>query len=201
MLIFQHDGICGFSGRWTTLTSARAFDPRLLQAPPLATHWVRFTGGATANLKEGEVVTGGTGNGTAIVVAQIIEQGAFGATTSAGTLLLSRLSWKQPTVVGVDFVATEVLTGGTSSGTVIASGPVYRVVPGNAKTVLIKIQGADLQFSYSGIAPTATAGTDEGFLLESGSNFVLRGAENLRKFKAINAVNASACVMKYALHV
>jgi hypothetical protein len=199
--VFAHDGECQFSGRWTTITAARAFDPLILQVPIEATHWIRFTAGATADLAVHEVVTGGTGSGTAVVVAQIIEQGTAGGSSSAGVLLLRNLSWLATTVVGVDFVATEVLTGGTSTGTVVASGPVQRIIShAPAKTLLITCQTATLQFSYSGLDPTATAGTDEGMQLVSGGNFLLRGPHNIKKFKAINAVNGSGSVMKYALH-
>lgn len=196
MWIFQHDGEAGFSGIWTTITSARSFDSRLLQPPVLATQWVRYYTGSTANLKVGETITGGTGSGTATVIAQIIEQGTSAGNNAAGILLIRNMA-------GTAFVAGETLTGGTSSGTVLATGPAIDIVShGPAKTLLITAEDATLQFEYSGLIPTVTGGStaEVGMELLAGGSFILRGPINIRKFAAINQTNANNSIMNYVLH-
>jgi hypothetical protein len=76
-------------------------------------HTLDFTGGNVAALVEGETITGGTSGATATVERVVKQSGAW-AGSAAGYLVLSG-------VTGT-FSAAETVTGGTSTGTVAASG-------------------------------------------------------------------------------
>jgi len=64
------------------------------------------------------------------------------------------------------------------------------------KAALITVETADIRFTLDGTAPTTTATTAIGHLMTSGQNYVVRGWENIRNFKCINAVGSSGAVVK-----
>jgi hypothetical protein len=187
-------GVAQFSGTWDTITSARSFDPDLLTIPANSAYWTRFITGSVANLTEGESLSGGTSSSTVRLLKQIIEQGAAGATTGAGILLLTNT--KSAAFSG------EVLTGAVSSGTVVIPGDLLPInFPGmSISTILIEVEAASINFTIDGTTPTVTAGTNQGMTLTAGTFYTI-DQEHLRSFKCINAVNASGAKVKYSLLV
>ena len=191
MNVFAHDGTSGFSGIWSTITSARSFNEALLNPPQEATHWVRYTTGGTAALKLQEKLTGGTSASTCTLVAQAVENGTAGSSDS-GIILIN--------VKSAAFQA-ETLTGSVSTGTVaIAQDFIPLRVRTAAKAALITIETASVQFTDSGVIPTVTAGTNYGHFIDYGQSIIIRGYERIRRFAVINAVNASGSILKYTLY-
>lgn len=190
MTVFAHDGEAQFEGVWTTITSAKCFDPVLLDIPKEATHWVRYTTGATAALRLNEVLTGGTSHSTCRLVGKATETGTAG-TDDTGILLVNSISGA---------FEAETLTGGVSSGTVAIIQdfiPLITIV--QPKAALITVKTASLQFTLSGLTPTVTTGTNHGHQMDAGQSYVIRGYHNIRKFKCINATNANGSIMEYSL--
>jgi len=64
------------------------------------------------------------------------------------------------------------------------------------KAALITVETADIRMTLDGTTPTVTAGTAAGHLITSGQNYVVRGYENCKNFRCINAVAASSAVVK-----
>jgi hypothetical protein len=64
------------------------------------------------------------------------------------------------------------------------------------KAALITCETADVRFTLDGTTPTVTSGTGAGHLLGSGQNYVVRGYENCRNFRCINAVGSSGATLK-----
>ncbi len=58
MQVFAHDGESFFSGVWTTITSARGFDSKLIDVPIDATHYVKYTSGGTDSITPGQRIFG-----------------------------------------------------------------------------------------------------------------------------------------------
>lgn len=195
MQVFAHDGKVVFEGLWSAMTASKSFDSTLLSPPKEATHWVRYTTGATAALSIGEKLTGGTSTKTAILVAKATEVGTAG-TSDTGILFLKDLSGT--------FTATgETLTGGTSTGTVLtAQAPISLPLPMpcHPKALLVTVEVASVHVTLSGTTPTATAGTNHGTTLTAGQSWVIRGIDNIRNFKVINETNANGALLKYALY-
>jgi hypothetical protein len=191
MLSFLHDGEVGFSGIWTAITAARGFDAALLDVPQDATHYVRYTTGATAALTLNEVLTGGTSSATCRLVAQAVENGTAGSSDS-GILFVKEVSGT---------FEAETLTGGVSTGTVaIAEALIPLRVRGlKPKVALITIESFAVNFTLDGTTPTVTAGTNYGHTMIAGQNYAVRGLQNIRNFKAINAVASSGAIIKYSL--
>ena len=193
MIVFSLNGECGISGIWSVMTAARSFGKSLLNIPIDATHYVRYTTGAVAGLQVGETLTGGTSAATAVIVAQVIENGVAGGSSDAGVLFLKRISGT-PTATG------ETWTGGTSTGTVVtAQAPLTLKVGGCPKSALITIETATLTMTMDGVTPTASAGTNYGHQIAAGQSYVNTGLDNLTNFQAINTVNANGAIMKYSL--
>ncbi len=190
-VVFAHDGTCFFSGDWLTLTSARSLDSQLFFPPHGVTHKVRYTNGATAGLQIGEVLTGGTSAATAILLGQVIDNNVSAGSADKGWLLLGSISGK---------FEAETLTGGTSTGTVdIYEAPQPFTAMGLPRTLLITVETADIRFSLDGGLAGTTALSGHGSLMSDKDSYVIRGSENIRKFSAINAVNANGAVIKYHL--
>jgi hypothetical protein len=61
---------------------------------------------------------------------------------------------------------------------------------------LITCEDQTVHFTIDGTAPTAIAGTNVGHALAAGDSYVIRGISNLRNFKCIDAVSASAGTVK-----
>jgi hypothetical protein len=191
-IVFQHDGNAVFEGVWTAITAAKSFDATLLDVPRNATHWVRYTTGATAALVVGETVHGATSSATARLTAKATEVGTAG-TSDTGILFLDSLTgtW-----------AAETVHAAVSNGTVvIAQAPIKleRQNP-NPKTLLISVETASIHVSLGGTLVTATAGTNHGITLTAGQSWVIRGKQNIRNFQCINEVNANGAVLKYTLY-
>ncbi|MFA5340418.1 MAG: hypothetical protein WC332_01450 [Clostridia bacterium] len=192
MQIFAHDGETGFEGIWTTITSARGFDSSLLNVPKDAKKWVRYTTGATAALVIGEVLTGGTSHETCRLIAKATENGTAGSSDS-GIIFVNQVSG--------DFTSTgETLTGGTSTGTVATAENFMDILSYSPpKAALITVEIAAIKFALSGTLPTATAGTNYIHQMDAGQSYVIRGYNNIRKFKCINSVNGNGAIVKYSL--
>lgn len=190
-IVFAHDGATGYSGSWSVITSARSFNTLFISPPPAATHRIRYSGGATAALAINETLTGGTSAATCVLVAMVVENGVAAGSSDAGWLWVRAVS-------GI-FVA-ETLTGGTSTGTVVIYQAPQTILSVSApKTLLITIEVADIRFTQDGTLAGTTAASAMGSIMTNGQSYVVRGAYNIQKFSAINAVNASGAVMKYHL--
>jgi hypothetical protein len=69
-----------------------------------------------------------------------------------------------------------------------------------AKSVQITCETADVRFCYDGTTPTVTAGTGAGHILSDGANFMVRGFNAVKKFRAINAVDGNNAALKCTFH-
>jgi hypothetical protein len=195
MQIYDYDGNATFNGVWTTITSARSFASALLTVPMGATHWVRYTTGATAALAVGEQIEGETSSATATLVGQAIDQGTAGD-GDLGIVFVKDVSGA--------FVA-ETIHGNTTNGHVgIIQAPIaLRSQLTHPKAVLISVDtgSASLTIAIDGTTPTVSAGTNNGIIVTAGQNWVIRGHNNLRNFKAINTANGNNSIMKYIMYV
>ena len=190
MQIFAHDGEAQFDGVWTTITAAKGFDSALLDIPKEATHWVRYTTGATAALRLNEVLTGGTSHSTCRLVGKATETGTAGS-SDTGILLVN-------SVVGT--FQAETLTGTVSTGTVaIIQDLIPLITSVQPKAALITVKTAAIQFTLSGVTPTVTGGTNHGHQMDAGQSYVIRGYSNIRKFRCINAVASNGAIVEYSL--
>ena len=191
MQVFAHDGNCKFTGIWTAMTASTSFNTNLLNIPKEATHWVGYITGTGFALIPGETVTGASAS--AVVVAQVIENGSIGTNTAAGILFVRKVSGT---------FAAETITGATSTGTVVIAQGLIALALGNPhpKALLVVIEVASIKCTISGQAPTATAGTNYGVNMDAGQSRVIRGVNNIANFKAINAVNANGAILKYELY-
>ena len=187
--VFAHDGNCVFTGVWTAITAAKSFDSLLLSPPSNATHFIRYTTGATAALSTGEVLTGGTGGATAVLVAQAVEVGTAGS-SDTGIVFVK-------TVSGA--FEAETVTGGTSTGTVDIIQDLVKLEKGivHPKALLIAIEDAAVLMTINGTLPAVTQ--DYGIYVSAGQSRVIRGVQNIRNFKVISAVGSNGAVLKYDL--
>jgi len=192
--IFAHYGQAVVTGVWTAITAAKGFNAALLNIPKEATHFVRYTTGATAALTLNELLTGGTSNMTARLVAQAVEVGTAGS-SDTGVLFLKE--------VQAGFTAAgETLTGGASTGTVdTIQAPIVLPAFGAPKAALITVETSAIKFTVGGVLPTTTALQNYGFHLDPGQSVAIRGIPNIRSFKCINAVASNGAVVKYALYM
>jgi len=264
MMVFAHDGDCGFTGKWSTITAARGFNSLLLDIPKEATHVLRYTSGGTTQISKDNRIYGTTADLTvttgtsvsgspivtnianttsfqvgryvccdtgfasttafmcilsktdttitlntnsnssvtgtititqypdAIVVGDALENGTWGAGTAEGWLFLR--------AVKGTFTAGAITTGAqnTDYGT-FAEGPLDIVPRTRPKAALITVEDFGLNFTLDGTTPTVTAGTSAGHLMASGTSYVIRGYSNIKKFRCINAVNASGVITKYSM--
>jgi len=192
MLIFQHDGNCVFCGTWTAITASKGFDSTLLSIPKDATHWVRYTTGATAALSVGEALEGGTSSATCKLVAQAVETGTAGS-SDKGILFVN-------TVSGT--FQAETLTGGTSTGTVAIGQDLIALskTSPHPKALLIAIETAAILCTVDGTTPSTTALNNYGIYVDAGISRVIRGVHNIRNFKCINAVNTNGAILHYELY-
>jgi hypothetical protein len=196
MIVYPLNGECGFSGRWgniTNITTITQFDPLLLTIPQTATHYVKFTAGTTAQLVQGETITGGTSTATAVVVGVAVEGGTIGATTQYGILFM-QIPKGTPTAAG------ETWTGSKASGTVVTvQAPMPIRTYSAPVAALITCEVASAAFTLDGTSPTLTAGTSDGHTITSGQSYVVAGFNNIKNFKIINAAAANGTVIKYSL--
>lgn len=162
MLVFAHDGTALFEGTWTAITAAKSFDSALLNLPKDATHWVRYTTGATAALSLGETLNGGTSRKTCVLVAKATEVGTAGS-SDTGILFV-----RDPSGT----FQAETLTGGTSTGTVaiIQDLIVLNKARPNPKTLLITAESFALSVTLTGVTPTVAAGTNHGVTIPAGGS-------------------------------
>ena len=188
--VFSHDGEAQFDGVWTTITAAKGFDSVLIDIPKEATHWVRYTTGATAALRLNESLSGGTSHNTCRLVGKATEVGTAGS-SDTGILLVNSISGA---------FQAETLTGATSTGTVAIIQDFIPLITGvQPKAALISVKTAAIQFTLSGVTPTVIGGTNHGHQMDAGQSYVIRGYSNIRKFKCINAVNANGAIVEYSL--
>ena len=191
--IFQYGGEAQFSGKWSTITTARAFNACLLNVPTAATHWMRYTTGATAALTLNEILTGGTSTKTCRLVAQATEDGTILGGDQTGIILVNQLS-------GTFTAAGEILTGAISTGVVtIIQGFLPIRSFGMPKALFFTVEAASITYSIDGTTPTATGSTNLGHQLANGGSEVIRGWQNIQNFKAINTTDANGARMKYTL--
>lgn len=191
MEVFTSRGECGISGTWATITSARSFHSSVLIPPYHATHYVRYTTGATAALRKGEILTGGTSGATIHLIDQAVENGSAGAGDS-GFLFVAVKS-------GTPTPAGETWTG-VSTGTVVTEQAPQEIKFRSApKSVLLTIESATCNVTLDGTTPTVQGGTNSGHTLAVGSEKYYDGYDTVRQFKAINAVNANGSIVKYSL--
>lgn len=64
------------------------------------------------------------------------------------------------------------------------------------KAAYITVETADVRITFDGTTPTTTATSAVGHLITYGSNFMVKGWENIAAFRCINAVAASGAVLK-----
>lgn len=62
------------------------------------------------------------------------------------------------------------------------------------KAALITVETASIRFTLDGTTPTTTAGGAVGHLMTAAQNYVVRGYENCRNFRCINAAGSSPTV-------
>lgn len=190
-ILFAHDGEAVFDGILTTLTSAKSFDALLLNPPKDASHWVRYNTGATAAMKIGDTLTGNTSTSTCRLVGQIVENGTAGSSDS-GVIFVNQIS--------ADFTSTGETITATSTGTVnIEQNFISILTKAPAKAALITVETAAIKFALSGTKPTATAGTNYIHQMDAGQSYVIRGWQNIKNFKCINAVASNGAIVKYTL--
>lgn len=190
-LIFSYDGDAGYSGGWSTITSARSFDSNLLSAPANATHRIRYDGGATAGLVIGETLEGGTSSATCVLVAVAIENNVAAGSADAGWLWVNNVSGT---------FQAETLTGSVSTGTVDIYQDLLPIVSYSPpKACLLTVETADIRFCLDGTLAGTTALSSMGHIMSSGQSYAIKGLVNIKKFSAINAVNGSGSVIKYTL--
>lgn len=191
--VFVVNGEGGISGVFNTLTSEKGINTLLLSPPLNATHYVRYSSGATAALKTNEILTGGTSASTAQLIGQVVENGTAGSGDSG--ILFIRIISGIPTSTG------EVWTGGLSSGTVTtAQSPLSHAYKTPAKAVWITAESADIHVTLDGTIPTTEAGTSVGHLLiNDQSPLVISGRGNIYNFKCINAQDGNGAVVKYTV--
>ena len=193
-VIFAYDGEAGFCGTWSAMTAARGFDKALLNIPQDATHWIRYTGGASAALRVGELLTGNASLKNCRLLAQAIENGVASGSSDAGIILVNSVSGA--------FLGDTTLTGGTTGGTVTINAAqefiplLVRTAP---KAALIVAEGFAINFTLCGSVPTVTAGTNYGTTISAGQSYVIRGFNNIRKFSCINSVASSGALLKTTL--
>lgn len=193
MEVFSSRGEAGISGVWSGITSARSFSKNVLMPPEEASHYVRYTTGATAALRQGEVLTGGTSGATLMLVAQAVENGTAGSGDS-GFLFVRVLS-------GTPTAAGETWTG-VSTGTVVAEqAPIAVKFRSSPKSVLITVESATSNVTLDGTTPTVQGGTNSGHTLQVGTAqpYFYDGYNTLRNLKAINAVASNGSLIKYTL--
>jgi hypothetical protein len=94
----------------------------------------------------------------------------------------------------------ETLTGGVSTGTVaIIQDLIPLITTVQPKAALITVKTAAIQFTLSGVTPTVIAGTNHGHQMDAGQSYVIRGYNNIRKFKCINAVASNGAIVEYSM--
>lgn len=127
MQVFAHDGDCGFTGRWSTITSARGFDSLLVDIPQEATHFIRYTsGGTTAIAKDNRIfgttadltVTTGTSVSGSPIVTNIANTTSFRVggyvccdTGFASTTVFMCILSKTDTTITLDTNSNSSVTG------------------------------------------------------------------------------------------
>jgi hypothetical protein len=82
------------------------------------------------------------------------------------------------------FTSSKVCSTASGGGTVCA------------KAALISVETGGIRFTLDGTTPTTTASTAVGHLIASGDSYVVRGYENIKNFKCIQAVTATGGVVK-----
>jgi len=185
-------GDAGISGKWSTITAAKGFDANVIQIPQQCTHFIPFTSGGTAAIGVGEIVTGATSTATAYVIGVTLDEGTWAGGTGTGILWLNRVSGT--------FQAENLDIGVDADVCTIAANVYPCDFSGlQAKSALITCEGFIINYNFSKIAPTATAGTNYGHVLAVGGAVVISGIQAIRNFSCINSVNASGSIVKYTV--
>jgi hypothetical protein len=88
-------------------------------------------------------------------------------------------------VASTSFTSTKVCVDASGSGKVCA------------KAALISVETGGVRFTMEGTTPVVTAtGGGVGHLLASGDSYVVRGFENVKNFKCIQAVTATGGIVR-----
>lgn len=66
----------------------------------------------------------------------------------------------------------------------------------HAFEVLITVETADIRWTCDGTTPTVTAGTALGHIASNGDDITITGLDNIRRFRAINAVAANGATLR-----
>jgi hypothetical protein len=80
------------------------------------------------------------------------------------------------------------------SGALTGSDANFKLL--NAEEAVITVETADIRWTIDGTVPTVTAGTALGHLASAGDVITISGYENIKAFRAINAVAASGSTLR-----
>ena len=189
----------GVSGLWTSIAAVKSFARSVLNPPPESTHFIWYTTGATAALKNGETLTGGTSSAKLYLVYQSVEVGTAGS-SDTGLLYIRILS-------GTPAAAGETWTGSATTGTVAtAQAPIListQAQPPKAAVITIEGTSAIINYTLDGTNPTVTSGTNLGhqYSVSSGQNLplVIEGTINVLNFKCIDAKADNSAKIKWTI--
>ena len=93
---------------------------------------------------------------------------------------------------GFETLATTVAIGFTSTYHDLVKGSNSFPI----RAALITVETADIRFTLDGTTPTVTSGTAAGHIMSGGQSYVVRGYENCKNFRCINAVGSSGAGVK-----
>ena len=188
-----HDKKGGLTGILGPLTSAKGFPDNALIIPATATKMVPFSSGGTTEIVAGNIVTGATSTKTAYVVATALFNGTWAGGDASGVLFL-----KDPSGT---FQAENLDVGATSNLATIPSALLSTTgfAGRSALAALITPKSYAVNYTVTPESPTVTAGTDLGVYLDTGFYHIIEGLDDVKNFKAINAVASSGAVIRFTL--
>lgn len=94
-----------------------------------------------------------------------------------------------------DAQAYEKLSTITSS-TGFTAAKIQTAGGAQARAALISVETAAVRFTLDGTTPVVTATSNgTGHLLNAGDSYVIRGANNIKRFRAINAVDGNGALI------
>jgi hypothetical protein len=94
-------------------------------------------------------------------------------------------------------VATLTSSTGLTSTNYILADPTGKLDKANlADEVVVTVETADIRWTMDGTVPTVTAGTGLGHIASAGDVITITGHEQIKAFRAINAVDASGANLR-----
>lgn len=148
-----------------------------------------FTSGGTYVTKVGDTIVGATGAATAYVEAVVLESGSFAGGDAAGWLYLSNQ-------VGT-FQSENLNVGANSNvGTIATNTHSIEAKGVEAVRAVIRVEDNDIRYATTGTTPTATSGSNPQNICYAGQEIPLEGIQEIRNFKAIDAVSGSASKLR-----